>query len=132
MENIDLLRKITWSFHKTTGLEWDDLFQEAALAYLEHLEKYDPNKGKITTYMWPIISSHLKNFVKRWNKSYEYLYLSKDEIDFDTFPSHPTSSFEFLINDDEIEPIREQVKRKLIKQLREYGWRFKMIWYVLN
>lgn len=64
MENLNLIRKIAWSFHNSTGEEWDDLFQEAALAYCEALKTYDPTKGKITTYMWWCISSHLKNYLK--------------------------------------------------------------------
>ena len=40
MEDINLIRKIAWSFHHTTGHDWDDLFQEGALAYLECLAKY--------------------------------------------------------------------------------------------
>jgi len=64
MENINLIRQITWSFHRTTGLEWDDLFQEAALGYLEALKSYDPEKGKLTTYAWYCITSRLKNYIK--------------------------------------------------------------------
>ena len=63
MENINLIRKIAWSFHKTTGYDWDDLFQEAALAYCEALKNYDPNRGQLTTYMWTAIKNHLQAFI---------------------------------------------------------------------
>ena len=65
MENVDLIRKIVWSFHSTTKLDWDDLFQEASLAYLEALRTHDPKKGKITTHLWHVISNNLKNYIKR-------------------------------------------------------------------
>ena len=35
---INLLRKIAWSFHKTTGLEWDNLFSETIQAYYKAME----------------------------------------------------------------------------------------------
>jgi len=63
--NISLIRKIAWSFHNSTGEDWDDLFQEASLAYCEALQSYDPKKGKITTYMWHCISSHLVNYLRK-------------------------------------------------------------------
>ena len=68
MENLNLIRKIAWSFHSTTGLDWDDLFQEAALAYFEALNQYDPSRGKITTFMWYTITNHLKNYLKKQQK----------------------------------------------------------------
>ncbi len=65
MENINLIRKIAWSFHKTTGLDWDDLFQEASLAYCQAMKTYDPRRGAISTYMWWTITSHLKNYLRQ-------------------------------------------------------------------
>jgi len=64
MEHIGLIKKIAWSFSSSTGLEFDDLFQEAALAYWEALETFDPKNGKITTHIWLKISNHLKDYLK--------------------------------------------------------------------
>ena len=94
MENINLIRKIAWSFHHTTGVEWGDLFQEAALAYCEALERYDPERGKITTYMWWCITSHLKNYLKeqkKWNGN----ICSIEDVDVDR-PVSPSNRFETL------------------------------------
>jgi RNA polymerase sigma factor (sigma-70 family) len=126
MENIDLIRKIAWYFHKRTGIDWDDLFQEAALIYLEKLEDYDPSKGKLSTYMWHVISSHLKNFIKRWNKYYTPLVKGEQEFDFDSIPS--TLPFE----SEEFKHLIRQPKRTLIKRLRMHGWSFIRIWVVLK
>ena len=65
MKDINLIRKIAWSFHKSTGLDWDDLFQEAAIAYLEAMKTYNKRKGKITTHVWCCITSRLKNYLKK-------------------------------------------------------------------
>ncbi len=64
MENIDLIRKVAWSFHNTTNVNWDDLFQEAALAYFEGIKTYDPKKGKITTYLWHCMSNRLHTYLR--------------------------------------------------------------------
>lgn len=64
MEHINLLRKLARSFSCSTGLEFDDLFQEAALAYLEGMSKYDINKGKVSTFMWMFVATRLKEYLK--------------------------------------------------------------------
>lgn len=65
IENINLIRKIVWSFHYSTGLDWDDLFQEACLGYLETMERYDAKRGGATTFMWHCISSKLKTYLRK-------------------------------------------------------------------
>jgi hypothetical protein len=76
-ENVDLIRKIAWMFHDTTGIEFEELFSEAALAYCEGLENgrhpYDPEKGNITTYMWHRITNHLRDYLKK-QPSYKFSY----------------------------------------------------------
>jgi len=65
MENLNLIRKIAWSYHHTTGVELDDLIQEASLAYIEAMRKYDPERGKISTFVWHTINNHLRNYLKK-------------------------------------------------------------------
>lgn len=78
MKDINLIRKITWSFHITTGIEWNELFQEAALAYCESKQTHKPERGKLSTHAYHCIRNHLIDFTKkqtRWN-----LKISLDEI----------------------------------------------------
>ena len=91
MKNINLIRKIAWSFHRTTGYDWDDLFQEASLAYCEALKTYDPKKSKLSTYMWWCISSHLKTFVKGQCKKTDFI----DSIE-DVYADKPVANTSFL------------------------------------
>jgi DNA-directed RNA polymerase specialized sigma24 family protein len=58
-----LLRKIAWSFSMSTGLELDDLYQEANLAYLEALRTHNPAKGSISTHVWHCVHNHLKDYI---------------------------------------------------------------------
>lgn len=64
-KHINLVRKIAWSFHKTTGIEWDELFSQASLAYLEGMKFYKPEKGAQTTWAYQWITGELINFCKR-------------------------------------------------------------------
>jgi len=64
LENEGMLWKLARAFHHSTGVNVDDLFQEAAVAYLKALRTHDPAKGKLSTYAWWLITNHLKNYIK--------------------------------------------------------------------
>ena len=97
MENINLIRKIAWSFHNTTGVEWDDLFQEAALAYYEGLSKYKSKEGKISTFMWHVISSRVLDFLRKEKKN--IVFSEPVEDIFVTTTAYQPSFFEELTKD---------------------------------
>ena len=136
MENINLIRKIAWSVHNSTGEEWDDLFQEAALAYCEALKTYDPKKGKITTYMWHCISSHLKNYLKLQNKQTGHIY-SEEEIavhpsvstilNFETLSRDAQQVAEMVLNDpgrflsETPKGAREKIAKTIFKE-NHWSW----------
>ena len=56
---LNLIRKIAWSFHKTTGIEYDELFSEACLAYVREKQNHDPVKSEFSTFIWNICRNHL-------------------------------------------------------------------------
>ena len=68
MENLKLIQKIARSFSITTGVDFDDLFQEACIAYLEAVKTHDMSRGKLSTHMWYCIHNRLKNYVKEEQK----------------------------------------------------------------
>jgi len=80
MENEKLLRKLARSFSTSTGVEFDDLFQEAYIAYHEALKTFDPNKSKLSTYVWKCVSSHLKNYVKLEKPYLEMMPIETPEV----------------------------------------------------
>jgi len=82
MENINLIHKIAWSFHKSTGMDVDDLIQEASLIYLEAIKTYDPSKGKLSTYIWKVTKNHLQYFVTYQNK-WNDKTISIEDVDID-------------------------------------------------
>lgn len=65
-ENISLIRKIAWSFHKSTGLDWDDLFQESYLAYRYALDHYNPESNvKISAFIWIHVRNQLNSYYQK-------------------------------------------------------------------
>jgi RNA polymerase sigma factor (sigma-70 family) len=62
---LNLIRRITWSFHKTTGLNWDDLFSEAVEGYYNAMDHYDPTKAGITTFVTIYVTNHMLNYIKK-------------------------------------------------------------------
>ena len=92
MENVNLIKKIASSFSVTSGLDFDDLFQEASLAYLEAMRTYDSNKGKITTHLWHCIENRLICYLREQEKE---KVISLDDIEIN-YPENSTPYFENL------------------------------------
>jgi DNA-directed RNA polymerase specialized sigma subunit len=82
MKELNLIRKIAWSFHYTTQIDIDELFSEACLAYCEILHKYDSNRGKITTYLWRSIHNHMKTYLTKYH-NHQPRWVSFEDIKFD-------------------------------------------------
>ena len=74
-KNLNLIRNIAWSYHKTNpAIEFDDLFSEGCIAYLEAEKNFNPNYGtKKTSYIWMCMQSHLNNITKRENKINQWI-----------------------------------------------------------
>jgi len=67
-EDINLIRDIAWSYVKTTGLDFDDLFQIGCITYLETENGYDSKKGKKSTYMYNVICRRLNSLLQVKNQ----------------------------------------------------------------
>jgi RNA polymerase sigma factor (sigma-70 family) len=64
--NFDLIRKIVHSYIATyPNLEFDDLFSEACLACLENQHRYDPTRGKETTFIWYAVHGRIRKMLKK-------------------------------------------------------------------
>lgn len=65
MENINLIRAIAWSFHRTTGINYQELFSEASVGYYEAIQAFSPDKQcKLTSFAQNIMKRRLINFCK--------------------------------------------------------------------
>lgn len=129
MENINLIRHHSWSFQRSTGFSYEDLFSEACLAYCEALTRFDPNKGKLNNYATTLIQNKLRDFVRIENRyvcttipetSVEYTYI-KDFVN--ELPKKVRDFAQLILNnledvDDTLSPCqaRIQIRKVLIEQ----------------
>ena len=90
MENINLIRTIAWSFHRTTGLDYQELFSEACVGYYEAVQAYNKNENcKLTTLAYTIMQNKLKLFcaseqkhrVTDFPEGYDCEYLSSESFE---------------------------------------------------
>lgn len=58
-----LIKKICWSWHKTTGIDFETLEAEANAAFAECQNSHDPQRGKFSTLLWHAIESRFKNLI---------------------------------------------------------------------
>ena len=64
-KHIDLIRKMAWLWHETTGIEWDELFSEACLAYSLAIQGHKVEKeAKLSTFAYQRIEFRLIHFAK--------------------------------------------------------------------
>jgi len=66
---LNLIRKLTWSFYKssfTLTLDFDELFSEACVAYLEGEKQFIENdKTKKSTFLWTVMKNHLTDYINK-------------------------------------------------------------------
>lgn len=64
-KEFNIIGKIAKSFHKTTGLDYDDLYSEGLLAYCLCAHKYEKKYGAKNTFLYHVINNHLKNYIDK-------------------------------------------------------------------
>ena len=154
MKHKRLLQKIAWSFHQTTGLDIEDLYSEACVAYCEAMRSYQPEKGAITTWLWHNIHSQLINYIKQEYKYHQHVALLehyttnsrkdeenqalsiKDELSvenhnsfMDTLTPLAQELVKVVMNTpDQFFNSPKESKQKIAALLMDEGWRLKKIW----
>ncbi len=66
-DELNIVRKVVWSYTRSTGLDFDDfdeLCSEAYLAYLEAAPSYNPERGKKSTFIWTVVRNHINSLLK--------------------------------------------------------------------
>lgn len=86
VRNMGLIKKIAWSFHLSTGLELDDLISQACLAYLEGIDEWNPKRARHTTFMWYVLHSSLKNYIKKQLEYRSFFTHENIELMIETIP----------------------------------------------
>ena len=57
--DIPLIAGVAWSFQRTTGIDFEELFGEAAIAYSEARLKHDGKRAKLSTFATTAMRNHL-------------------------------------------------------------------------
>jgi len=117
---LNIVRKVVWSYARSVGLDFDELCElcsEAYLAYLEAAPSYDPAKGKKSTFIWNVVRNHINSLLK-----------VKKEVPVDR------EAIDMLIEErDELDPeqvvLAEESWRELFESLSPDA---KMIFFLLN
>lgn len=137
IDHLNLLRKIVWSFHQSTGLDWDDLFQEAYIAYTYAMTTYDPSKGAISTFLWTHISNQLRTYYKKEKNITDPLVdikaLYAHSVQQDTFFESLTSDAQIIAQMVLRTKVRfiklspKKAKERVIDVMQQSGWRYERI-----
>lgn len=157
MKDLNLVRRIAWSFHYTTGIEYDELFSLGSLAYAESLISYKKGKGTTSlSHSRNVITNRLNDFCKRerTRKQKTYFVLEDKSLDFlenlaiqfgmddylseIEFTEDASSSFTtdmrviiqiILSSPEDFVQLSPKIARgKIVDILRTYGWSWSRIW----
>jgi RNA polymerase sigma factor (sigma-70 family) len=91
IKDIDLIRKIVWSFHKSTRKSFDDLFQEGYIGYMHAIKTYDPDKSSFSTHAWNCISCKILDYLKKEKRITNHVEIVDDLLKYDS--CHTPSTF---------------------------------------
>jgi hypothetical protein len=149
ISNVNLIRKIAWNFHKTTGIEWEELFAEALFKYILLIKdnEIDENssKGKASTFIWTSVSNALKSYIEQHGKINQPLENidNFDELDWNTSNHLPfweglTVEAQGIANliikysEHFVCLTPEQVEQRVLYILSKLGWKKEKILSGLN
>ncbi len=140
MKDLDLIRKIAWSFHTTTNIDIKDLIQEASYAYLKAMQNYDPNRGKASVFVWYAMRNHLNNYIKDFQCNYISFEDHKLDIAystnflFESLSKEAQTIAELILSSPKpfITTTPEEAKKRVEKVLVKKGWDIKKIWIGIN
>lgn len=148
MKDLNLIRKIAHSFHATTGVNYDDLFSEATIAYYNALRSF--HKGttaSFSTYAWKAMKNALISFAKKEMKFHKkYISLDHEKIQvienfaqpeyrtyddwYESLPIDCKNMVKLIFDNEEMIDNLPKMNRtgKVVSLLREQGWTYKRIW----
>jgi len=141
---MQIVRRIAWNFHATTGIAFEDLFGEALVSFYSAKESYKPNRGtKFTTWAYMVTQHKMIDFCKKWKLRTAYNIEDLKEEPSITDVS-PFILLEFIgMRKDALyvakmileNPVRFDVKTSkalITEELLKRGWKYQRIWDVLK
>jgi len=147
---LNIVRKVVWSYARSTGLDFDELCSEAYLTYLEAAPSYDPSKGRKSTFIWNVVRNHINSLLKAKKEipvdkeAMETLLEGREELDperiiiaeecweelFNSL-SPEAKMICFLVNNGEIYVNTDKPREArgiIARELKAQGWSESKIW----
>jgi DNA-directed RNA polymerase specialized sigma subunit len=128
----NMIKKISWSFYKKTGIEYEEIEAQANLIFCESLNSYDSSIASFSTYLYSCLNNSLNNYIKNYKKYdswaiiYDYGYNDNFEnrlIVNDTIKNSKDLSniYEICLNSEE-----KLTKKYIIKKLHiDYNYTYR-------
>lgn len=93
---LDLIRKLAWSFNQTTGIEFEELFQEGCYIWCteKYRKRYDCRKAAFNSFMYIRIRNRFATMAKK-EKNRITTSPIDDEIDTHDTRPNPEQSTDF-------------------------------------
>lgn len=73
LNHLKMIKKIAYSFHVSTGIEFEDIYQQACVEWIDKVHTWDSSKCKISTYMWNVLVNNLTTYTNKLKKHREPL-----------------------------------------------------------
>ena len=137
-----IVYKLAWSFHKTTGVEFEELVSEGVLAYYEAVAIWKEEKRcKLTSLAYRMIYNAMTDFTRI---EMRYVRPEPEIFDFNNIVTDQTPWFELyeqfpmdvreitdvcLNNVEELAGLNgKQARKKVRYLLKDAGWKLSDIW----
>ena len=149
---MNLIRERAWSFYKTTGLPYEDLYSEACLGYCNALNSYEKGQCKFTTYAFRYMTNALIDYCR--NEKQQILNSALDidqllmleqfhpqvmpeegkELDYKKASETVQLILDIVMQDDVLfgQMPPKKVRGKIVRVLRIYGWKWDDIWAAMK
>ena len=83
LKHRNLIKQQAWKFSTRTGLDYDELEAESNLMFCECFDKYNPERGAFSTYLFTVLIMGLKNYS---NKVMKYQNQKVDDYEITITP----------------------------------------------
>jgi DNA-directed RNA polymerase specialized sigma24 family protein len=91
-----MIRKIAWSFHRSTGIEYEDLLQECFVIWYNIVEpRYNPKRCAFTTWAQMCLTTNLITIANKQKKAIKTVSLD-DDFDREDNKRPPDEQVEFM------------------------------------
>jgi len=135
-----LLLQRAWAWNRLTNVPVDELISEAKLKFFQQIKKWNPEKSKLSTWLYITINSHLQNFCHNYHNISPCLeepvfstLMANEDVAEDNddrltrlmtaIPSEYRDICKKIINEG-----KEMSKAELTVILRKEGWKWTDIW----